>query len=84
MIFTAEDYAEKHGITVSLARERLREMYDNGEATRRRTGKIGGTLAYEILNDLKANDPFNLGATHEKRRGYVGPNMQYKYQRTDS
>lgn len=61
MKYTAEEYAKKHNITISLARERLKDMYESGSATRKRTGMIGGTFAYEVMNDLKAHDPFNLG-----------------------
>ena len=58
--FTAEEYAKKHKITVSTARERLNEMCRVGAATRTRTGLVGGLFAYEIDNGLKAHDPFNL------------------------
>ena len=78
MKFTAEEYAKKHKITVSTARERLNDMCNSGAATRSRTGLIGGLYEYEIDNGLKSNDPFNLGAEHPKRRG-KGPNMNYKY-----
>ncbi len=78
MKFTAEDYAKQHGITASTARDRLNDMCERGAASRMRSGKIGGTYLYELVNDMKANDPFNLGAEHPKRRG-KGPNMNYKY-----
>jgi hypothetical protein len=64
--FTAEDYAKKHNITVSVARDRLNGMYERGAASRMRSGKIGGTYVYELVNDLKAHDPFNFGG---KRNG---------------
>ena len=74
MKYTAEQYAKKHGITLSVARERLKEMYESGSATRKRTGMIGGTFAYEVMNDLKAHDPFNLGAHHGQRHKTANPN----------
>lgn len=74
MKYTAEQYAKKHGITLSVARERLKEMYESGSATRKRTGMIGGTFAYEILNNMQANDPFNLGAHHGQRHKTANPN----------
>ena len=74
MKYTAEQYAKKHGITLSVARERLKEMYVSGSATRKRTGMIGGTFAYEILNNMQANDPFNLGAHHGQRHKTANPN----------
>jgi len=60
LIFTAEQYAKKHKITLSIARKRLKDMYEAGSVMRKRTGKIGGTYMYEFVNTLKAHDPFNL------------------------
>ncbi len=74
MKFTAEDYAKRHNITVAVARDRLNDMYERGAASRMRSGKIGGTYVYELVNDLKANDPFNLGVQHGKRHKTANPN----------
>lgn len=64
MIFTAEQYAKKHKVTLSTARKQLKDMWEAGSVTRKRSGNIGGTYVYEFVNTLKAHDPFNLRGNH--------------------
>lgn len=79
---TAQEYADKHGITKTEAESHLRRLVEAGELQRDRSA--GKAWIYETVVPINMNNPFNLGASYAKRRGYIGPNMQYKYQRTDS
>lgn len=81
MGITVKEYARKQGINQTEADFILRRKVEAGEFRRHRSA--GLPWVYELVLPMQMNDPFNLGAAHAKRRR-PGPNMQYKYQRTDT
>ena len=77
MGITVKEYARKQGLSHAEAEAVLRRKVESGEFRRHRSA--GLPWMYELILPMQMNDPFNLGASHAKRRRPAGPNMQYKY-----